>query len=148
MCRLLLTCTKARKAHSIKVCFTDILNLSVTSRCLSLKCGRNPMFREYQWSASLPTICSASGRNTKYFYKWEICIWTWLFCLKLNQNTTIKGQNDCHLKQLAIAYHSNTHTDELFIICPYKCILYKPTSTLGEIWIIKLTFIIIKIIAR
>lgn len=59
MCRLLLICT------NVKVCITDISNLSVTSRCLSLKCGGTPMFREYRCSTHQRTICSTLGRNTK-----------------------------------------------------------------------------------
>lgn len=49
---------------NVKVYFTDSSNLNVNSGCLSLECGGNPMFREFQCSASLPTICSALGRST------------------------------------------------------------------------------------
>lgn len=56
--------TECGGESAFNVFLTDILNLSVTSRCLSLECGGSPMFREYQWSASLPTICSASAKRS------------------------------------------------------------------------------------
>lgn len=58
--------------------FTDTTNLNDKKNCLSLQCG-DPQIRDYPCNSSLPTICSALGKNklpyilnNKYLQKYKI----------------------------------------------------------------------------